>query len=149
MKKELRNHKKNKLSHCNAEGQQGVNKDKINFENESNIFNTQDKFNPNTRKSIHNQDQTWGSNNLLTLNKEKIKVQSICRVCLSEGSELNPLIHPCNCKGSMKHIHLECLRKWLSASIQKKSLNNTTIYTFRKFKCELCHADIPGIYRLK
>ena len=37
-----------------------------------------------------------------------------CRICLDEdegGS--NPFITPCKCIGSVRFIHLDCLREWL------------------------------------
>ena len=37
----------------------------------------------------------------------------LCRICY-EGDELNNmLIQPCQCEGSMKYIHEECLKKWI------------------------------------
>ena len=29
----------------------------------------------------------------------------------------NPLVQPCICSGSMKYIHLNCLKKWLNTSV--------------------------------
>ncbi|PNP38124.1 hypothetical protein TGAMA5MH_09988 [Trichoderma gamsii] len=48
----------------------------------------------------------------------------ICRICRGEGTEEEPLFHPCKCSGSIKHVHQDCLMEWLSHS-QKKY-------------CELC-----------
>lgn len=40
---------------------------------------------------------------------------SACRICLGEENEAkNPLISPCLCSGSMKHIHVDCLKHWLN-----------------------------------
>ena len=38
-----------------------------------------------------------------------------CRICLGdeEDSIKNPLISPCKCLGSLKYIHIDCLKKWL------------------------------------
>lgn len=47
-----------------------------------------------------------------------------CRICRGEGSDAEPLFHPCKCSGSIKHVHQDCLMEWLSHS-QKKY-------------CELC-----------
>jgi hypothetical protein len=36
-----------------------------------------------------------------------------CRICLDDmEEEANPFITPCKCAGSMKFIHLQCLREW-------------------------------------
>jgi E3 ubiquitin-protein ligase MARCH6 len=47
-----------------------------------------------------------------------------CRICRGEGSDAEPLFHPCKCSGSIKYVHQDCLMEWLSHS-QKKH-------------CELC-----------
>ena len=47
-----------------------------------------------------------------------------CRICRGEGSDQEPLFHPCKCSGSIKYVHQDCLMEWLSHS-QKKH-------------CELC-----------
>lgn len=40
----------------------------------------------------------------------------VCRICLEDSEEdENPLISPCKCDGSMKFIHLKCLREWLDS----------------------------------
>ena len=37
----------------------------------------------------------------------------LCRFCLStKNDSLNPLISPCQCKGSMEFVHLRCLNRW-------------------------------------
>ena len=37
----------------------------------------------------------------------------ICRICLcDENVNNNPLINPCACSGTMKYIHLFCLKHW-------------------------------------
>ena len=61
--------------------------------------------------------------------KNKLKSYT-CRICLQEGefSGENPLISPCNCTGSVKFLHLECLRKWLTSKvIIKHSYDNSVI----------------------
>ena len=38
------------------------------------------------------------------LNTEKSTIQKKCRICL-EFDEIENLIYPCNCTGSMKYVH--------------------------------------------
>jgi E3 ubiquitin-protein ligase DOA10 len=39
-----------------------------------------------------------------------------CRICLEDIEEPdNPFITPCKCTGSVKFIHLKCLREWLDS----------------------------------
>ena len=81
------------------------------------------------------------------------KVESkykICRICYSEEeSEDNPLIQPCICSGSMKYIHLDCLRHWLKTSIfeQIEDTNYCCIYLYRTPECELCKTKYPDFMR--
>ncbi|KAI9597532.1 hypothetical protein BDF19DRAFT_435367 [Syncephalis fuscata] len=48
----------------------------------------------------------------------------ICRVCRCEATPDQPLFHPCRCSGSIKYVHEDCLKEWLSRS--------------GKRHCELC-----------
>ena len=72
----------------------------------------------------------------------------LCRICLNEStndSTTNPLINPCNCTGSVRYIHLECLRQWLSSKITIKSTYDSmvTAFSFKEFECEICKSQIP------
>lgn len=84
---------------------------------------------------------------------EKIESKyRICRICYSEEEEEdNPLIQPCICSGSMKYIHLDCLRHWLKTSIfeQIESNNYCCIYLYKKPECELCKTKYPDFIRHK
>jgi len=35
-----------------------------------------------------------------------------------ENPEENPFITPCGCQGSMKFIHIKCVREWIDAKKQ-------------------------------
>ncbi len=68
-----------------------------------------------------------------------------CRICL--GDEVrdlhNPIISPCSCKGTMKFIHLNCLRAWVMQRTIVKERQNTTMITWKSLNCELCKAPFP------
>ena len=36
-----------------------------------------------------------------------------CRLCREGATADRPLFHPCRCKGSIRHVHQECLLDWL------------------------------------
>ena len=78
--------------------------------------------------------------------KQKFKLFK-CRICFCEGSfEGNdPLISPCKCTGSVKYIHLNCFRKWLTSKIITKTspTNSIYCYTFKTLECEICKTIIP------
>ena len=54
----------------------------------------------------------------------------ICRICYSTG-DLQSLIAPCECSGTMGILHQNCLERWLEIS-------NTT-------KCEICQHEFEVI----
>ena len=53
---------------------------------------------------------------------------AVCRVCHGPAEPGNELYHPCNCSGSIKFVHQECLLEWLKVSKQGRT----------KGRCELC-----------
>lgn len=92
------------------------------------------------------------------IHKAKIrpKPKPICRICYveEEEGENNPLIQPCSCSGSMKYIHLKCLRHWLSSKIIVKAhsyspIDYCTTYSINQVQCELCKEKLPDFIRHK
>ena len=84
--------------------------------------------------------------NTINKNKNKLKMKERnCRICLGneeESSNDNPLISGCKCSGTMKYIHLECLKSWLMSKIAKREVSFLlTIYSFESLKCELCNHE--------
>lgn len=68
---------------------------------------------------------------------------TVCRICWGneeEGNEkeFNPLISPCNCTGTMKAIHLKCLKQWLDSKRSMKVHKGQVVIKFKKMECELC-----------
>lgn len=84
-------------------------------------------------------------NNVL-LGYSLAKTQGItCRICLSpDDTYKNPFINVCKCIGSVKYIHLDCLRDWFSSKIITLSSPNLIMHKYPKLKCELCNTNIPG-----
>lgn len=75
--------------------------------------------------------------------RAKELTQTLCRICLLEGSqEDDPLITPCQCKGSIEYVHLGCLRHWIRGRL---NLSDTAggSYFYRPLACELCKAVYP------
>ncbi|KAM4034220.1 putative E3 ubiquitin-protein ligase MARCHF10 isoform 2-T2 [Anomaloglossus baeobatrachus] len=57
----------------------------------------------------------------------------LCRICLMGGETIeNHLIAPCQCSGSLKYVHTECMKKWLLAKIKSGAELNTVS------TCEMC-----------
>ncbi|KAE9367618.1 hypothetical protein N431DRAFT_383408 [Stipitochalara longipes BDJ] len=55
-----------------------------------------------------------------------------CRICRGEGSDTEPLFHPCKCSGSIKYVHQDCLMEWLSHSQKKHCELCKTAFRFTK-----------------
>jgi hypothetical protein len=70
--------------------------------------------------------------------------QTLCRICLLEGpgDDDDPLIHPCQCKGSIEYVHLGCLRHWIRGRLNLSDSPGGS-YFYRPLSCELCKAVYP------
>ena len=55
----------------------------------------------------------------------------------------NPLIAPCKCSGSMKLIHLQCLKTWFAGKRVMKVSQMVTTYFWKHLECELCKHPYP------
>lgn len=73
--------------------------------------------------------------------------KSSCRICLSDVEcQADPLISPCRCDGTMKFIHLYCLKEWLKSKITAKVTEKGMSFHIKDLVCELCKGDFPFIY---
>lgn len=69
--------------------------------------------------------------------------EAVCRICLREGGdEDDPQISPCSCKGSIKCVHLGCLRYWIHGRLNLAE-NPGDSYFYRPLTCELCKSTYP------
>lgn len=62
-----------------------------------------------------------------------------CRICLESGVD-EALISPCNCTGSLKYVHSECLQSWIEKIVNKskQDIEGEKAYIL----CELCLGKI-------
>lgn len=82
------------------------------------------------------------------LNRQNSSMQSdviCCKICLSEEEPTNPMISPCSCTGSMKYIHLECLREWLEGKKHMKETPYVNSYIWKGLECEICKSPYNDI----
>jgi len=123
-------------------------------ENNSFIYNKNDNLFVqiyNNEEISNNKTQNYNkikilknAKNIFIINKHNKK--RICRICyVEEENKENPLVEPCICSGSMKYIHLNCLKKWISTKscVQIDSSENCIIYIIKKIECELCKTKLP------
>ena len=72
------------------------------------------------------------SENLIINSDDKI-----CRYCLSNEGEL---ISPCQCKGTNKWVHLDCLKKWQKTSLLSQSTHPKYQTHIEKI-CNVCKTE--------
>lgn len=58
--------------------------------------------------------------------------ERVCRICFESELENNPIITPCECSGTMKFIHEECLKKWILSKTREPE----------SFHCDVCKYPI-------
>ena len=54
--------------------------------------------------------------------------EKTCRICYEVESIENPVITPCECSGSMKYIHEQCLKTWILSQTKDPKV----------FSCDIC-----------
>ncbi|CAD8053603.1 unnamed protein product [Paramecium sonneborni] len=85
-------------------------------------------LNKNTIKKVKRYIET--PQILLEQLKNKQTDNPSCRICLEQDS-LDKLISPCNCDGTIKYIHMDCLKTWLLIKLQQIQF---------QAQCELCNS---------
>lgn len=71
--------------------------------------------------------------------------EAVCRICLDGTSnEENPIVHLCKCSGTVKDVHVKCLKHWYTGRIVSKSSHCLQSFYWEKLKCELCKEDIAS-----
>ena len=67
-----------------------------------------------------------------------------CKICFNATSDpTNPLISACKCTGTMKFIHFQCLKAWMSLKLVVKESPMVKSYFWKSFECEICKSSYP------
>jgi hypothetical protein len=70
--------------------------------------------------------------------------ESQCRVCYSEAYSMeDPLVSICKCLGSLRFLHISCLKTWIATRVEVQERGPVLTYEWRKLQCELCMAEYP------
>jgi hypothetical protein len=70
--------------------------------------------------------------------------RAICRICYTDtAEEHNPLISPCSCDGTMKFIHLNCLKQCLRSRIKIRTTGHVVSFLWHSLDCDLCKKLFP------
>ena len=81
--------------------------------------------------------------------KLKIKLPKICRICYSEEDPLddlnNPFVEPCQCSGSVKYVHINCLKEWIHTKyiINIEKNENFLFFIIKPLECDICKGIFP------
>ena len=117
-------------------------------------FNKKKKKKDKDKNLIINIKPKVENNHFNTDESKKSEKQKICRICyMGEiDKDINPLIKPCKCSGSMKYIHFKCLLHWLKTKIQMDKSeyienNYFSVYSPETVQCELCKEYLPHFIR--
>ena len=147
-----------------------VNNSKKNNPRNSNILNYNNmRINTQSNNNIYEEAEDL-SNNLIEEKENsifsKISSNPVCKICFGEASSsavieevpeeifennntFNPLICPCKCTGSLRFLHLKCLKMWIKAKTVERNINPyVNMYTVKTSECEICKAYIPLCVRI-
>ncbi|CAD8048975.1 unnamed protein product [Paramecium primaurelia] len=81
-------------------------------------------------------------------NRSKADSNEQCRICLGNAQSSNPLLNPCKCSGSLKYIHLECMKRWLKElTSSSRSSEKSETYLWKLLKCEICQEPYKVIFQ--
>ena len=94
--------------------------------------------------------QTKDDNQYCSLDYNRLEDKPTCRICFSdEYDDFNPLINPCKCSGTMKYLHVSCLRQLMQSKITKIIGKTVTLLTFKTLDCDICKTPFPENIKIK
>lgn len=76
-----------------------------------------------------------------------------CKFCwMTESTIANPLLSACQCDGSMRVIHFDCLKMWIKEKMLRKEADvpgagRVFTYSWRLFECEICKHAYPLTFK--
>lgn len=68
--------------------------------------------------------------------------QETCRICFQSSQQGDPLVSPCNCKGSIKFAHLTCFKNFIRPSIKIEKSFKVTKFTVGSLFCEISKCQV-------
>ena len=85
-----------------------------------------EKKRPNTASSVHSKS-------------------TVCKIWLSEEEDLSedPLIVPWRCNGTMRYLHVSCIKEWIKSKCRIIETQHCKTYVWENLFCELCKEKYP------
>ena len=117
-----------------------------------NTNNSNKNNNDKKIKLMENDENIITKNDIIkTVEVKSTKKIKTCRICYleEESPEENPLVQPCKCSGSLKYIHLKCLKHWImTRSCQKVEEGDfCSVFLFKEVECEICKTKLPDLVK--
>ena len=126
-----------------------INSDIINYKIKKKSLNLNNKEDVN-EKIINVTKKKELKKNLSIFSKVE-KKNIVCRICYGEqeDEQKDPLVQPCICDGSLKYIHLSCLKKWINthSCVKLDSNEDCAIFLIKPVECELCKSKFPDFIK--
>ena len=146
----FQNNKNNNINNNNIETENNNNKKIKNLETTERVLNINKIISNNNDNIIRKKNMKKIAQKELFSKLEK--KNRVCRICYLEedpNSPDDPLIQPCICSGSMKFIHLTCLRKWVStrSCVRIDDTPDCKIFLIKPVVCELCKTKFPDFIK--
>ena len=115
------------------------------------VSNEKEMIHDNNSNAINNNNNAVNCSNNTNNNKNTmLHEKPTCRICLGdEHDDINPLINPCKCSGTMKYLHLDCLKQLINSKVQKKVTERVTVLTFKTLECDICKSLFPENVKIK
>ena len=76
--------------------------------------------------------------------------EMVCRICYErQQTRDNPLLSPCRCDGTVKYLHLNCLKLWIKSKVTTRQTENSVSYQWKTIECDICKLELPLILKTK
>lgn len=70
--------------------------------------------------------------------------EMVCRICYErQKTRENPLVSPCRCDGTVKYLHLNCLKLWIKSKVTSRQTENSVSYQWKTIECDICKSELP------
>ena len=129
-------------------------KDKLDDHKKMTRLETTEDKTKNNEEYAHTQKNVGKKKTQKDIFSKLEKMRRVCRICYleeDENNEENPLVQPCICTGSVKFIHLTCLRKWVStrSCVKIDTSSDCSIFLIKPVECELCKTKFPDFIKFE
>eukprot|EP00960_Hanusia_phi_P049426 759547-Hanusia_phi.AAC.3 len=88
----------------------------------------------NVCKGASNQSENQEKSCRYVMNTEPFGLIAIRRICFeAESDSSNALVSPCNCKGTQRYVHTNCLKRWQRTALSQPNSKRAVI-------CSVCNS---------